>query len=133
MRRLIPLLLVLALPLSARPAAPPPAVYTPWTPEDVVNQETVSEVTFSPDGRYIVWAKTSVDKDKNAYVTHLFRHDTKTDRQVQLTRGADSCTTPRWSPDGTYLAFLSSRPSPKEKDDKGKSGPPRPRYSGGEG
>src|SRR6185312_3018352 len=30
-------------------------------------------------------------------------------RQTTLTRGSESCTRPRWSPDGERLAFLSSR------------------------
>ena len=37
-------------------------------------------------------------------------------RSVRLTRTAEQEHTPRWSPDGRYLAFLSSRDDPREVD-----------------
>src|SRR5262245_49074799 len=122
MRRCLLLLAaLLLLPLAARPAAPPQPSYEKWTIDDVVNQESLSDVQFSPDGKFAVWVKSAPDKDKNEHVGHIFRADLVRQREVQLTRGPDSCTSPRWSPDGHHIAFLSSRPLPKSKEDKGKS------------
>ena len=40
----------------------------------------------------------------------MISFDGKTERQ--MTRGSESASSPRWSPDGKYLSFTSSRPGP---------------------
>ena len=86
-----------------------------WTPEDVVMQEQVSDVSFSPDGKKVVWVKRRPDKKKDAFVsdlwlTYLERKDKKGQPlQVQLTRSKDSDRNPVFSADGETVYFLSSR------------------------
>src|SRR5262245_22046885 len=117
-RRLLPFFLLSLVALPVWAAAPVPVVYEPWTVNDVVEQESAGSFRFSPDGRFVVWVRTAPDKEKNAQVGHLFRTDLATGKQVQLTRGQDACTSPRFAPDGNHLAFLSDRKPPKSKDDK---------------
>src|SRR3954452_7832645 len=102
----------LLLAVSAHAAAPPAVSYEKWTPDDVVNQETASGLRFSPDGKYAVWVRYAPDKEKNELIGQLFRTDLATGKQAQLTRGKDACLSPRWSPEGTHLAFLSDRAVP---------------------
>src|SRR6185503_1853543 len=51
-----------------------------------------------------------VKEDKSNSHIWMISYDGKSDRQI--TSSADSESSPRWSPDGKYLAFTSSRPRP---------------------
>ncbi len=93
-----------------------------WTVDDVLSLESISGSMISPDCRWAVWGKYAPDKDKCEHVINLFLASLTSNQEIQLTRGGDDCTSPKWSPDGQLIAFLSSRPNPKAKaDDKGKT------------
>ena len=94
-----------------------------WTVDDVVGVETATDFQFAPDGRAVVWVKTTADKDKGEMVSHLVRTDLDGHRETVLTRGGESCLHPRWSPDSKLVAFASTRPATKGKlARKGRSG-----------
>jgi dipeptidyl aminopeptidase/acylaminoacyl peptidase len=103
------------------PVQAPPTTRAQWTIDDVIQAETATGFQFSPDGRWAVWVKTTADKDKGERVAQIVRTELASKQDTELTRGPDSCTNPKWSPDGKRLAFLSARPAPKSKsDDKAK-------------
>lgn len=94
-------------------AEPAPAAKAKWTPEDIVYQEDGGSFDISKDGRWAVWVKSTADKEKNERVGNLYLSSLTEQKEVQLTRGADQVTQPRWSPSGTYIAFLSTHALPK--------------------
>ncbi len=95
----------------------PPAKIEPWKPEDIIYAEAASGFRISPDAKWLVWVKNVGDKEKDAVISNLYLSSLTEDREVQLTRGADHNTSPRWSPDSEWIAFLSSRPRPQAKPD----------------
>jgi len=109
--RLAPSCLLLTLALSLVAAG------DEWSTDDLLAGEKIADFVASPtDARIVVWEKSTPDKEKNEYVSHLFRSGPEPGAAaVQLTRGNESCTHPRFSPDGKRIAFLSARPLPKSK------------------
>jgi dipeptidyl aminopeptidase/acylaminoacyl peptidase len=117
MSRSLLVLTALAVVVPARADAPRPAAATAprWTIDDVIADESATDLQLSPDGRRAVWVKGLPDKDKGERVHHLVLTDLASRHDVPLTRGPDSCGHARWSPDGKRIAFLSARPTPRAK------------------
>jgi dipeptidyl aminopeptidase/acylaminoacyl peptidase len=101
--------------LARADEAKPGARKEAWKAEDFIYGESVEEYRISPDAKVLVWAKSAGDKDKDARVSNLFLSALSETRETQLTRGSDTNTQPRWSPDGERIAFLSTRARPKPK------------------
>lgn len=88
-----------------------------WQAEDVCLAESIGGFEVSPDGSRVVFEKAVWDAEKTEAKTHLFLVDTKGESERRITRGEESCTSPRWSPDGSAIAFLCKR-KPEESKQK---------------
>jgi dipeptidyl aminopeptidase/acylaminoacyl peptidase len=86
-----------------------------WKPEDVIFQELASEFLISPDNKWVVWVKSTGDKEKDERVSNLYLSSLTGKKEIELTRGANTVSQPRWSPSGETIAFLSNRPLPRPK------------------
>ena len=80
------------------------------TPEDYFAFENISDAHISPDGKQVAYVVTTVDQKKNRRDTSIWMVDIDGQSAPRrlTTEGANS-NSPRWSPDGSRLAFLSSR------------------------
>ncbi|SFL65205.1 S9 family peptidase [Salibacterium qingdaonense] len=78
------------------------------TPEDIKKIRVVHDPHLSSDGEKYAYVQTSVRNDRE-YNSHLFIHHFTDDIPVQWTFGEVRDHSPRWSPDGTELAFVSNR------------------------
>ena len=69
-------------------------------------------------GNQIAWVVTKIDTDKDGYTSAIWvaNHDGTAARQ--LTSGTWRDANPRWSPDGTRIAFTSNRPPAIPVDEK---------------
>jgi len=101
--RTAPLLLATALLVSA-------ASQRSLTVNDVDLIHEIASPQVSPDGKWVAYTVSTIDKDADKKVTHVWIANWDGNEQLQLTNGADSESSPRWSPDGKYLSFVSSRP-----------------------
>lgn len=89
----------------------------PITSRDLLRIRTISDPQISPDGRRVAWVETWVEPEENRYRSRLCLTDVASGATAPLTVGAGHDTSPRWSPDGRTIAFLSSeRPETRETD-----------------
>jgi dipeptidyl aminopeptidase/acylaminoacyl peptidase len=83
--------------------------------DDIYRTQDVANPQCSPDGKWIAYTVTTIDRDADKRRTTIWMVNWEGTRTVQLTNGPDGGSSPRWSPDGSYLAFLSARPAGAKK------------------
>ena len=81
----------------------------PLKAEDLYRTKQVRDPQVSPDGKLVAYTVTSIDREADKRVTAVWMVNWEGTQDIQLTYGEKSAGTPRWSPDGKYLAFLSAR------------------------
>ncbi len=84
---------------------------TVWTPETMIKFKRVGGVDISPNGKFVAYTVSSpmMEGEHSDYLTHIWVAATDGSFNVQFTQGDKSCTNPKFSADGNYLAFLSAR------------------------
>jgi dipeptidyl aminopeptidase/acylaminoacyl peptidase len=97
-------------------AAATASAQRPVASRDLLRLREVSDPQLSPDGAWVAYTVTTADtlrdrKDRDVWMTSWDGA-----RSVRVTSSPDPEHAPRWSPDGRYLAFLSSRQDPREVD-----------------
>lgn len=109
--RALRLVLVLALPVSLFPLPGLAAQKRAITFEDYINLPVVSDPQLSPDGHWVAYTVSTPSLAENRGIARIWLADATSGDTRQLTQGPGSDRSPRWSPDGRTLAFISSRQS----------------------
>jgi dipeptidyl aminopeptidase/acylaminoacyl peptidase len=89
--------------------SPAQTAQSKFTINDLLKVRRVGDPQISPDGRWVAYVITDMDKTANRGLTQIYLVSTDGGEPRQLTKDAKSSSAPRWSPDGKRLAFISSR------------------------
>ena len=85
-------------------------------PDDIYELAAASDPRLSPDGQTVAFVVARVDRKENEYRSAIYlapADGSSTPRR--LTAGEKQDSAPRWSPDGTELAFISNRAGEKKQ------------------
>ena len=71
--------------------------------------KSLSEIAVSPDGQYVAATTSKYDLKKDTSGDVVWMIPTAGGNPVRMTAADSSASSPKWSPDGRYLAVLSDR------------------------
>jgi len=80
--------------------------------DDLARLQRVGAPVVSPEGDWVLYTVSQIDTKEDKSVTHLWMVKWDGSVRVQLTFDKEGASAPRFSPDGRYISFLSSRPGP---------------------
>ncbi len=104
--QIVIVLLALTIALSAQTAKRPLKL------DDIPRLRDIRDPQLSPDGQTVAFVLSQVDAKEDKSSAHIWMvgYDGKGERQI--TSGQENESSPRFSPDGKYLSFTSSRKGP---------------------
>jgi dipeptidyl aminopeptidase/acylaminoacyl peptidase len=105
MKNPLPLLAALALPLAAAAQTAP----HPLGLRDLAQVRDVADPNLSPDGAWVAYTVSRVDTAADKRDTDVWMARTDGSQNLRVTTSPSGESKPRFSPDGKYLSFVSSR------------------------
>ena len=82
--------------------------FSKFEPMDVFDLEWASDPRVSPDGKTVVYVRKSNDIMKDRERSNLWQVSVDGTNHRPLYSGLNSIRSPRWSPNGEKLAFISN-------------------------
>ena len=106
MKKAFTLLAALGLPLTATQAQTAPR---PLQLSDLSRMRDVADPQLSPDGAWVAYTVTRADSATDKRDADVWMARTDGSQNLRVTTAPASEAKPRFSPDGKYLSFVSSR------------------------
>jgi dipeptidyl aminopeptidase/acylaminoacyl peptidase len=104
MKRLFVAISILVLALASLAVA---QQNRPFTIEELMKVRRVADPQVSPDGKTVAFTIGDVNFDANRVVNQIYVVSIAGGEPKQLTSGDKSSSSPRWSPDGKKIAYLT--------------------------
>ncbi len=79
----------------------------PPTVRDLARMVRLSDPRFSPDGKTIAFVQSRADLESDKFFSEILLVDVQSREQRPLTRARHHAASPRWSPSGDRIGFLS--------------------------
>lgn len=110
LRKLSPIAILFAATALSAPAVAEPATGPSrhFTGSDLFNLEVATDPQISPDGRTIAYVRKSNDIMTDRARGTIWLIDVASGQQRPLVAGPGSYYSPRWSPDGSRLAYVGA-------------------------
>jgi len=80
------------------------------TLDDLPRLQRVGAPVVSPEGDWVAYTVSQTDTKEDKGQSHLWMVKWDGSARIQLTFGKEGASSPRFSPDGRYISFMSSRP-----------------------
>lgn len=84
------------------------------TAEDLYGFTFIGDPQFQPHGNMVLFTQTTIDADTKEYRSHIWSSSVTDGTVKPFTGGPKTDSSPRWSPDGQTLAFVSDRSGTKQ-------------------
>ena len=108
-RLFFPCLFLLSLPMAVSGQSK-----QAMTMIDLLNVPSLSDPQMAPDGSQLLYVLGESDWEKSKQIRHIWRIEADGTNTLRMTGGGAGESSPRWSPDGQWIAFLAKR-----EDDEG--------------
>ena len=81
---------------------------------DLINVPSLGDPRLSPDGGQLLYTLSEPDWKENKRIGHIWRINIDGSNPIKMTNGENGESSPRWSPNGSVIAFITKR---GEQDD----------------
>ena len=96
------------------------------TIEDLYSMQFLSRPRIAPDGQRVAFVTTTIDASKHEYRSSIWVAPIDGGEAQRFTSSTANASSPEWSPDGRWLAFVSERESEAMGKDAKKQGKDKP-------